>query len=64
MIIIFIRHKGGENIQKQKISKQNNYLVFAMVLIGLVVIFSYGMGNVSAASGDSIYVNGHQEMII
>jgi autotransporter family porin len=42
----------------QKISKQNNYLVFTMVLIGLVVIFSYGMGNVSAASGNSIYVNG------
>ena len=55
---LFTRHKGGENIQKQKISKQNNYLVFAMVLIGLVVIFSYGMGNVSAASGNSIYVNG------
>jgi len=55
---LFTRHKGGENIQKQKISKQNNYLVFAMVLIGLFVIFSYGMGNVSAASGNSIYVNG------
>ena len=55
---IFIKHKGGENIQKQKIAKQNNYLLFAMVLIALVVIFSYDMGNVSAASGDSIYVNG------
>ena len=32
-----------------------------MVLIGLFVIFSYGMGNVSAAStssGNTIYVNG------
>ena len=29
-----------------------------MVLIGLVVIFSFATGNVSAASGDSIYVNG------
>ena len=32
--------------------------MFTLVLIGLFVIFSYGMGNVSAASGDSIYVNG------
>ena len=56
--VILTEHKGGENIQKQKISKQKNYLMFAMVLIGLFVIFSYGMGNVSAASGDSIYVNG------
>jgi len=34
-----------------------NLLVFALFLVGLVVIFSYGVGNVSAASGDTIYVN-------
>ena len=45
-------------MKKQKILKQNKYLLFAMVLIGLAVIFSYSMGDVSAASGDTIYVNG------
>ena len=54
---IFIGHKGGENIQKQKISKINNLIMFGMVIIGLFVIFSYCVGNVSAASGDTIYVN-------
>ena len=44
--------KGGE-----KITKQKNYLTFAMVLIGLAIIFSYSMGNVCAA-GTTIYVNG------
>ena len=58
MKINLIGHNGGENIQKRKISIQKNYLMFTMVLIGLLVIFSYGTGNVSAASGDSIYVNG------
>ena len=32
--------------------------MFALVLIGLMVIFSYGMGNVSAANASTIYVNG------
>jgi predicted outer membrane repeat protein len=32
-------------------------LIFGLILIGLMVIFSYGMGNVSAASDGSIYVN-------
>ncbi len=36
---------------------KDNLLIFGLILIGLMVIFSYGMGNVSAASGDSIYVN-------
>ena len=35
-----------------------NLVFFALFLIGLVVIFSYGIGNVSATSGDTIYVNG------
>ena len=32
--------------------------MFTFVLIGLVFIFSYGIGNVTAVSGDTIYVNG------
>ena len=32
--------------------------MFMFVLIGLVFIFSYGIGNAAAASGDTIYVNG------
>jgi predicted outer membrane repeat protein len=31
--------------------------MFSLVLLGLVIIFSYGVSNVSAASGDIIYVN-------
>ncbi len=55
--MIFIGHKGGENIREQIITKDHNLLMFAMVFVGLVIIFSYSMGNVSAASGDNIYVN-------
>ncbi len=29
-----------------------------MILFGLALIFSNGMGSVTAASGDTIYVNG------
>ena len=36
---------------------KTNLLLFAMVFIGLIVIFSNGMGNVSAASGNTVYVN-------
>jgi predicted outer membrane repeat protein len=36
---------------------KDNLLIFGLILFGLMVIFSYGMGNVSAVSGDSIYVN-------
>jgi hypothetical protein len=32
--------------------------MFVLVLIGMVVIFSYGIGNAAAAPGDTIYVNG------
>jgi predicted outer membrane repeat protein len=32
--------------------------MFALVLIGLIGIFSYSMGNVAAAPGDTIYING------
>lgn len=36
---------------------KNNLLFIVLVLIGLMVIFSYGIGNVSAASNANIYVN-------
>jgi hypothetical protein len=35
-----------------------NLMMFTLVLVGLVFIFSYGFSNVAAASGDVIYVNG------
>jgi hypothetical protein len=34
-----------------------NLMMFTLVLVGLVFIFSYGFSNVAAASGDVIYVN-------
>ena len=37
---------------------KGNLVLFGLVLIGLVFIFSYGVGNASAASGNTIYVNG------
>jgi hypothetical protein len=43
------------NIQNVK----NKLMIFTLLFIGLMVIFSYGVGNVSAASGDNIYVNTH-----
>ncbi len=36
---------------------KDNLLIFGLILFGLMIIFSYGMDNVSAASGDSIYVS-------
>jgi len=36
---------------------KNNLLIFVLILISLLVIFSFCIGNASAASGDSIYVN-------
>ena len=44
-------------MQKQKISKRNSLIMLGIVIMGLFVIFSYGIGNVSAAS-NTIYVNG------
>ena len=42
-----------------KCKYKGNLLFFSLVLIGIVIIFSYGVGNVSAAaSGSTIYVNG------
>jgi hypothetical protein len=38
---------------------KNKSMIFTFLFIGLMIIFSYGMGNVSAASGDNIYVNTH-----
>ena len=45
-------------INNYSINDKDNLLIFGLLLIGLVVIFSYGVGNVSAASGNTIYVNG------
>jgi len=50
---IFIENNSMNN--KMRYDKIN-LLLFAMVFIGLVVIFSYGVGNVSAA-GNTVYVN-------
>ena len=36
-----------------------DHLMLGLFLIFLTIIFSYGVGNVSAASGDIIYVNTH-----
>ena len=42
---------------KHKINyKKSNAIMIALVLIGLVTIFSYGVGNVSAAP-TTVYVN-------
>jgi predicted outer membrane repeat protein len=48
----------GNNIFLDKFSFRSNLLIFLTVFIGLTIIFSYGVGNASAASGDTIYVNG------
>jgi len=37
---------------------KNNLLIFVLILISLLVIFSFCVGNVSAAPEDTIYVNG------
>jgi uncharacterized repeat protein (TIGR01451 family) len=42
---------------KQNISTRNHFIIVGMLLIGLFMIFSYGLGDVSAAS-NTIYVNG------
>jgi len=52
---------GGSIIERYESSINNrgrygNLLIFGLFLIGLMVIFAYGMGNVSAAN--TIYVNG------
>ena len=39
-------------------NRKCNLLSFGLVFLVLVVIFSYGVANVSAASGSTIYVNG------
>ena len=36
----------------------NNFITFAMVLIGLIIIFSYGIGDVSASQVNTLDVNG------
>ena len=55
----FIEHNEVSIIDKRIFSKGNLWS-FALVFLGLVVIFAYGMGNVSAAgstSGDNVYVD-------
>jgi hypothetical protein len=57
----FIEYYKSSINNKLNFSK-NNLMSFVMVLLGLVVIFSLGMGNVAAAgnpSGNAIYVNTH-----
>ena len=55
----FIEHaKSSINIK----GKYGNLMSFALVVLGLVIIFSYSMGNVAAAgntSGDNVYVDTH-----
>ncbi len=41
------------------VNGKNRLIIFTMLLIGLMMILSYGIGNVSAASGNNIYVNTH-----
>ena len=38
---------------------KNKLMIFTLLFIGLMIIFSYSMSSVSAASGDNIYVNTH-----
>jgi autotransporter family porin len=45
-----------------KLKYKDKLFIFGLVLIGLAIIFSYGVGNVSAASGDTIYVNGNSTL--
>ena len=56
---VFIERDKSSINNKWSFSK-NNLMCFGMVFLGLFVIFSYGIGNVSAAgnvSGDNIYVD-------
>jgi predicted outer membrane repeat protein len=52
---IFIERSSSSINNK---GKYCNLLIFGLFLIGIVIIFLYGMGNVSATSGNTIYVNG------
>lgn len=54
---IFLGSNNSFIDNRLKFSK-NSLLMFALVLIGLIAIFSYSMGNVAAAPGDTIYING------
>ena len=57
----FIEHDKSSITEKLNFGK-GNLMSFALVFIGLVVIFSYGMGNVAAAnntSSSNIYVDTH-----
>ena len=57
----FIAHDKSSITDKWNFGK-GNIVSFALVFLGLVVIFSYGMGNVAAAgntSGGNIYVDTH-----
>jgi hypothetical protein len=56
---IIIRNKSFINDK----NKGYNFITFSMVLIGLIVIFSYGLGNVSAAPVNTLSVNGVSDSI-
>ncbi len=49
--------KGGEKILKQA-SKGEKRILIPIMILSLVLIFNFGVSNVSAVSGDVIYVNG------
>ena len=61
-LILVIHQKkfefGGWRIKFSTDHSKDSLIMFTFVLIGLVFIFSYGIGNVTAVSGDTIYVNG------
>ena len=52
----------GQNKFSINNKDHDNLIVFAVVITLLGVIFALGMGNVSAASGDTIYVNGNSTL--
>ena len=52
---IFIE-RNNTSINDKKGFNNGNLLILCLVLLGFIIIFSYGIDNVSAA-GDTIYVN-------
>lgn len=48
-----------KTIRKQGTFRKKSLLFFILVFFGLVFAFSFGMAEVSATSGDKIYVNTH-----
>jgi Bacterial Ig-like domain len=52
---IIIQNKA---LIKESKNDSNKYIMFALVIFGLFIIFSYGLGNVSAASVSTVNTNG------